>query len=435
MLAIRDQENLVNTHQTTAAAKPLNQGLKQLAPKTPGRQVPLRDENNPIVFGGKNTVKGNGNRPDNGKPGKLPPVTPMGTRSYASARDSGRKLTKSLGSEPRSRAPLGVKTNNPKTKAPQTPAPFGGALKPANTNRRASTVRKKTGPVLQRSQTTVYTEAAQDDVPDIEYMPPKSTDLPDIPDDVTYDTSFPQFQPKNRALGLESVYGKQEVGPDGLTQKQRKFQENSLKCDQMAEEMIMKQLDDIKFDEPSEDEFVRAPAPTARITRSKTPAPSTTARHTRAVSTLRSREAANALAAPRPSSAPVRVASAPKSRLPSALMPKKKTRVPTNPSSMRNTAAAVTSNNTIGYSKGRTVSSTIHEKEEESKASDTHTTLSPETYMQLYGAPPLGSEMWTRCKSAGCFDAPDEDGSAQELEENLPTFEEDDDTLNFQLAL
>lgn len=77
--------------------------------------------------------------------------------------------------EPRNRAPLGVKTNNQKARAPQTPAPFGGTLKPGNTNRRASTVRKKAGPVLQQSQTKVFTEAAQDDVPDIEYMPPKPT--------------------------------------------------------------------------------------------------------------------------------------------------------------------------------------------------------------------------------------------------------------------
>lgn len=81
MLAIRDQENLVNTHQTAAAAKPMNQGMKQLAPKTPGRQIPLRDENNPLAFG-KNTVKGNGARQENGKPGKLAPVTPMGTRDF-----------------------------------------------------------------------------------------------------------------------------------------------------------------------------------------------------------------------------------------------------------------------------------------------------------------------------------------------------------------
>lgn len=77
MLARRDQENLVNTHQTTAAAKPLNQGLKQLAPKTPGKKVPLNDENHPGAFK-KLGVKGNGNRQDNGKPGNNAFVTPMG---------------------------------------------------------------------------------------------------------------------------------------------------------------------------------------------------------------------------------------------------------------------------------------------------------------------------------------------------------------------
>lgn len=82
MLAVRDQENLVNTHQTAAAAKPLNQGVKQLPPKTPGKtfRVPLNDENKPIAFG-KHAVKGNGNRLDNGKPGTNAFVTPMGTQS------------------------------------------------------------------------------------------------------------------------------------------------------------------------------------------------------------------------------------------------------------------------------------------------------------------------------------------------------------------
>ena len=56
MLAARDQENLVHGHQAAAAAKPLNQGLGQLLPKTPGNKVPktpfkvpLNDEN---ILGG-----------------------------------------------------------------------------------------------------------------------------------------------------------------------------------------------------------------------------------------------------------------------------------------------------------------------------------------------------------------------------------------------
>lgn len=71
-----------------------------------------------------------------------------------------------------------MKTTNAKAKGLQTPAPFGGTLKP-QTNRRTSTAQriKKAAPVAQQAQTKVYNEAAQDDVPDIEYMPPKPTGM------------------------------------------------------------------------------------------------------------------------------------------------------------------------------------------------------------------------------------------------------------------
>ncbi|KAJ5092098.1 hypothetical protein NUU61_006968 [Penicillium alfredii] len=408
MLALRDQENLVNTHQTAAAGKPLNQGLKQLAPKTPGKtpfKVPLNDENNPLAFG-KRTVKGNG------KPGKDAFMTPM---------------------EPKNRAPLGMKTTNAKAKGLQTPAPLG-TLKPEKTNRRTSTAQKikKAAPVLQQAQPKVHNEPIQEEVPDIEYMPPKPTDLPDIPDDVTYDTSFPQFRPKNRALGLESVYGRQEVGSDGLTQKQRKFQQDSATCDRMVDELIMKQLDSVGFDEQSDNESVEAPTLQPQP-QPRAKGPTVHTRSTRNIPTLRSREAASALAAPKPSAAPTRTASAPKPRVTSSLlMPKKKARVPTNPSSMRNTAAAANANTTVGYSKGRTVSCTL--REETQKSSRPQPTLSPETYMQLYGPPPLGSDMWSRCKAAGCFDEA-ESAAPLELGEPLQTFGEDEETEDFQLTL
>ena len=86
------------------------------------------------------------------------------------------------------------------------------------------------------------------------------------------------------------------------------------------------------------------------------------------------------------------------------------------------------SNTTVGYSKGRSVSSTLRENELSAK-----TPLSPETYMKLYGLPPLGSEMWTRCKAAGCFDT--EENAGQELQECLPAFAEDEEAESFQLTL
>lgn len=228
---------------------------------------------------------------------------------------------------------------------------------------------------------------------------------------------------------MESVYGKQEVGPDGLTQKQRKFQEESVKADKMADEMITKQLDSIGFSEVSEDEATKAPKPQPQAARVKTP--STGTRPARNISTLRSREAAAALAGHKTTAAPARTAAAPKPRLASALMPKKKTRVPTNPSSMRSTAAAVISNTTVGYTKGRSVSTTLREQKTEQKTSSTQTSVSPETYMRLYGPPPLGSEMWSRCNDAGCLDDSDENGEPEELQ---PTFE-DEEAENFQLTL
>lgn len=249
---------------------------------------------------------------------------------------------------------------------------------------------------------------------------------------MTYDTTFPQFRPKNRALGLESVYGKQQVGRDGLTAKQRKFKEDSAACDRMVDDMIMKQLEDIGFESSGESESANALQPTALPAKR----PTTTTRHTRSVSTLRARDAAAALSGSQPTTAP-RVAPAPKPRVASLasslVMPKRQARVPSNPSSMRNTAASVNSRTTVGYSKGRSVSSTLREKHSQTQKSLSSEVLSPETYMQLYGPPPLDSEMWTRCKAAGCFDAPDEIN--REPEEPLPTFDEDDEAQSFQLTL
>ncbi len=87
-----DQENLVHGHQAAAASKPLNQGTRQLAPKTPGKvpktpfKLPLNDENNAGGFGvgkggGKTLGKGNENMilgPKGGLGDKNAFVTPMG---------------------------------------------------------------------------------------------------------------------------------------------------------------------------------------------------------------------------------------------------------------------------------------------------------------------------------------------------------------------
>ena len=95
MLAARDQENLIHGHQTAAASKPLNQGVRQLAPKTPGKapktpfKIPLNDENNAGGLGvGKGGLKTQSKGNENIIPGAMKGgmgdksafVTPMGIR-------------------------------------------------------------------------------------------------------------------------------------------------------------------------------------------------------------------------------------------------------------------------------------------------------------------------------------------------------------------
>ncbi|PLB54251.1 hypothetical protein P170DRAFT_460445 [Aspergillus steynii IBT 23096] len=419
MLALRDQENLVHAHQTVAASKPLNQGGKQLQPKTPGARapktpfkVPLNDENDPLAFG-KKTVKGTGKQKENAKPSvKDAFVTPL--------------------ADPRQRAPLGMKTTNAKAKGLQTPAPPAGTVKPERTTKRGSTQRaKKFTPLVEQSQSKVQDKPAQDDVPDIEYMPPKPKELPDIPDDITYDTTFPQFKPKNFALGLESVYGDNEIGNDGLTKRERKLQEDSVACDKMMDEMILEQIENIAFEEAdrtkSHDESL--PKETSRAHRVR--APTTRIKQTSNISTVRARDAAAALSGTDRSIPRTRQAVNPKvkPRVTSSLFSSRKPRAPTNPSSMRHTAAISSSRTTVGYTKGRDVSSRLHGKPSDAVAPPVAKgILSPETYVQPVEVP-SDTEL-----DAG-FGEQETDVVPGDVENVLPTYEEDEESQNFQLTL
>ncbi|OJJ42954.1 hypothetical protein ASPZODRAFT_136821 [Penicilliopsis zonata CBS 506.65] len=432
MLAVRDQENLVHAHQTNAAAKPLNQGLKQLQPKTPGARapktpfkVPLNDENNPLAFG-KKTVKAAGNRNENTKLGKDAFVTPF------------------AGGQ--SRAPLGMKTTNAKTRGLQTPGPWKGTVKPEKTNKRSSTAQrvKKAAPIIQQNQISTQDKVVENDVPDIEYMPPKPKELPDFPDEINYDTSFPQFLPRNLALGLEKTY----AGSRSLTKGERKLREDSAAYDKMVDEMIMKSLETINFEESDfpdqvegevvKEEMAKEATKSRRGAKAANIKPTVTSK----VSTVKLRDAATALSGVKPISSTTSSrppssghTSRPASRPGSSLLASRRIRTPTptNPSSMRHSAATASSKTTVGYAKGRTMSSKLHSSfGDANKQPTTRTAISPRMYMQLYGPPALGSDMWRRCKAAGCFE--DEN---RELEAEVAALHtlEDEETENFQLTL
>ena len=167
MLAARDQENLTYVHQAAGAAKPLNQGLRQAPPKTPGNKapktpfkLPLNDENG---IGGIGSLKGGlkviGKGNENataGKKGGLGNqnvfVTPMAQKS---------------------RAPLGMKTTNAKAKGIQTPAPPKNA--DLGEKNQKSVSARKSKPRISHAEMTKIDLLADTELDgrDIEYMPPK----------------------------------------------------------------------------------------------------------------------------------------------------------------------------------------------------------------------------------------------------------------------
>ena len=149
------------------------------------------------------------------------------------------------------------------------------------------------------------------------------------------------------------------------------------------------------------------PAPKKHVITSKGP------------STLRSKDAAAALAQgpSKPDSSTLKSKSSipsTKPRLaPSMLSRGKRTPPPVNPSPMRHIAATAASRTTLGYSKGRTASATLRKtvlpKKDESVPEVPDTSLAPALYIKRYGEPPYGSEMWIRCNAAGCFNHDDGD--------------------------
>lgn len=339
----------------------------------------------------------------------------------------------------------------------------------------------------------VATEDEKDDVPDIEYMPPKPTRmftntpsalplptnlitiprltylcltklfptaLPDPPEDIPYNTDFPQFKGKNRTRGWHKLFVDEEVGEDGLTRKQREIKAEQEAYDKRMDALIQEQVDNMELlginvrqfpDEPCAEEV----AAEIMRKREQKQQPAKRVIVDRSISTVRSRNAARMLShQSRPTVAPPvpkpKPKPKPKVRFSSGFSRPKKPQqqTPSNPSTMRHAAATASSRTTVGYSKGRRLSANLRQKaattnkkqqrqssmNQEGPASNNPADiLSPERYMELYGSPPFGSEMWSRCKAAGLFDSAFE---RVESEEEVPLFPmEDEEAENFQLTL
>ncbi|KAK4546231.1 hypothetical protein LTR36_002368 [Oleoguttula mirabilis] len=319
-------ENAIYDQQTAAAAKPLNQGVKGLAPKTPGNKapktpfkVPLNDENAAFgngKTGGKGKDGGLFGKSEGGKAERSAFVTPAG---------------------PRTRAPLGNKTTNAKA----------GAAPPTQEKLSA----KPTSPRMRRAKVKIHQAEADPldngvEEREIEYMAPRGVPLPDHPDDCfPHDRTYPQFEGRNLTKGWWSeVQPHKDVdGEEELSDFEEKLKE---------------------VEEREKRKAARKNVRPAGLQQARKPT-TTTAAMARPPSTLRSRTAASALSsAPKqqrvtPSFAAPTAAA--KARLPSALLASSKPALGTTSApggNARHTAAKAASNTTLGYSKGRAVSAT-----------------------------------------------------------------------------
>ncbi|KAF2134030.1 hypothetical protein P153DRAFT_306831 [Dothidotthia symphoricarpi CBS 119687] len=337
-LAAHDQENVVRALHTGPAGKPLNAGLKSFAAKTPANKapktpfkVPLNDEN-AVAKGGKSVLQTKG----------------KGTENLLMTSKKSGKLDENAFITPaaqRTRAPLGMKTTNAKGKAFQTPAPLSSAKT------------QKVSPRMRRPKVKIHQpepeSASEDDVPDIEYMPPKEVPLADDMDDyLPRDAKFPMFEGANMTRGVWETYHN-PIEDDGRTRMQREFDEGL--------ERDRKKRDE-QFDKLFEEQQAKDDAEMRRyfgIDESKKEAPKTNLkpaapkRTNSSLSTMRARSAAAALSSTsKPSYAAPTTAT--KSRLPNSLVSSKKPAKPlAERSASRQAAAAAASKSTIGYAQGR----------------------------------------------------------------------------------
>ncbi|KAH0548128.1 hypothetical protein GP486_008144, partial [Trichoglossum hirsutum] len=257
MLAVRDQENLVHNRQTAAASKPLNQGVKHVAPKTPGARapktpfkVPLNDENAAGRGGVKSVMKtvnkANENLMSGGVPGdRTAFITPLG---------------------PRNRAPLGLKTTNAKAKAFQTPLEPAGDGGIEKAHQQTATARR-TKPAPSHTDSGKLgapdVKGSKDDEREIEYMPPKPKELPDYPEDFPPDMNYSQLQGQNLTRGWFQHYYN-PIDDDGVSLAERQWEEQQKKADRQIDEMMEKAIEEMSLvgynvpEFPGDETFVSA---------------------------------------------------------------------------------------------------------------------------------------------------------------------------------
>jgi hypothetical protein len=217
---------------------------------------------------------------------------------------------------------------------------------------------KPTSPRMRRSKVKVLQsepEAQHADAErEIEFMPPREIPLPDHPEDLSHDRTYPQFKGENFTRGWYSEFA--PTRDDDQDSEMSDFDEKVRKLEKRQAERKAKQHAPV----------MSKPVPTKRNPLAD-----------RAPSTVSARSASSALGmrstSARSFAAPT---AATKSRAPSVPASRKPTISSTMTGNTRHAAARAASNTTLGYSRGRAVSGAarrlddIHKKPDDADRSD-----------------------------------------------------------------
>jgi len=318
-----------------------------------------------------------------------------------------------------------MKTTNAKTKAFQTPAgPAGDKdldkthLKPTSTRRpkpkvaHAESVKleihgDKAGPLEER---------------DIEYAPPKPKDLPykseDFPDNAL---NYDALKPENLMRGWQTYYINPE-DENGVTQREREFEEGQAKSFKTTDERILKAVFEEEWtigDMPETFTALRRQKEDQQIKpKAREEAKKISTLPNKGPATIASRKAASALSvAPKSHVAPVKKTTvAANAKPPSSFLAHKKPSpaLSVEPLSMRHTAAAAASRSTIGYTKGRSASSVLNKSSRSLPRSTSNVStgsdkiITPSTFADGQASSGMSDE-WRQLKLLGAFDTDDED--------------------------
>ncbi len=275
-------------------------------------------------------------------------------------------------------------------------------MKKASTARKSIKTKIRVAP-SEPVEADILSKDPDSDILDIEYCPPPPVELPDPPEDITYDENIPYLRGKNLYAGYGEVYG---IPRDehGVSLTERKEEEAHARILQQMEDQLNAEMATPWSMEDDEDKIVDAmiaAGPKKSMNKSSN------------VDTVRAKGAVSALSSqPQtklPSAAIMETASSMQKKKSAFALPgmRKTPLQPINPSHMRHNAAVAASKTTMGYSKGRHVSSILPKKQEaasELRAKGDQSKIDPLEFRELYGEPPVGSMMWHRFMQHGLFD-------------------------------